>query len=321
MSLKLKITLGILGFVAGFILIRVGLIFNKSFQGAANILNAMPKPTSTPGDPLNQDSDGDGLSDRDEIIYGTDPFNKDTDGDGFWHGEEMAMGYDPMDPTSNPKTKIKAAAWLAPTTNLTDRVLNLTMASVINNSGELDPREMTGQKFADILQSINAAATLSLMIKPPSDSDIRITTDNGKEAVRKYLNSITGIIEEGLFSSSGIIYQSVGETGGTSSAYPTYYEKIHGSLLIIEVPSSWKELHKALLTDFLQLASSFKAMANINEDPIKATFALSQIQDSFLQLINLVNQASSLAKSQNVPTDDSILQMVESANSILSLPK
>ena len=43
-------------------------------------------------------SDGDGLSDDDEInIYGTDPFNPDTDGDGAGDGVEVNAGYDPLD--------------------------------------------------------------------------------------------------------------------------------------------------------------------------------------------------------------------------------
>jgi len=44
------------------------------------------------------DSDGDGLSDYDEIaIYGTNPNHRDSDGDGMWDGWEVANGFDPLD--------------------------------------------------------------------------------------------------------------------------------------------------------------------------------------------------------------------------------
>ena len=42
------------------------------------------------------DSDGDGLSDEEEAIYGTDPHNPDTDGDGYTDGEEVKAGFDPL---------------------------------------------------------------------------------------------------------------------------------------------------------------------------------------------------------------------------------
>jgi len=42
------------------------------------------------------DSDGDGLTDAEEAIFGTDPFNPDTDGDGLRDGEEVKVyGTDP----------------------------------------------------------------------------------------------------------------------------------------------------------------------------------------------------------------------------------
>jgi len=45
------------------------------------------------------DSDGDGLSDADEVeVYSTDPQNPDTDGDGVNDGDEVAQGTDPNDP-------------------------------------------------------------------------------------------------------------------------------------------------------------------------------------------------------------------------------
>ena len=46
----------------------------------------------------NSDDDLDGLSNFDEMRYGTDPKNPDTDGDGFSDGVEVAQGSDPSDP-------------------------------------------------------------------------------------------------------------------------------------------------------------------------------------------------------------------------------
>jgi hypothetical protein len=52
---------------------------------------------------INTDSDGDGLTDFEELnTYFTDPNNADTDGDGFSDAEEIAGEFNPFDPNSNP---------------------------------------------------------------------------------------------------------------------------------------------------------------------------------------------------------------------------
>jgi len=48
------------------------------------------------------DSDGDGLTDEEEIALGTDPFKADTDGDGHGDGEEVNAGTDPLSESSYP---------------------------------------------------------------------------------------------------------------------------------------------------------------------------------------------------------------------------
>ena len=52
------------------------------------------------GDPLDlndDDTDGDGLSNREEADLGTDPNLEDTDGDGYFDGEEVSIGSNPLD--------------------------------------------------------------------------------------------------------------------------------------------------------------------------------------------------------------------------------
>lgn len=47
------------------------------------------------------DSDGDGISDKDEIAQGTDPNNADTDGDGVNDGDERSLGTNPNNPDTD----------------------------------------------------------------------------------------------------------------------------------------------------------------------------------------------------------------------------
>ncbi|MBF9647496.1 YSIRK-type signal peptide-containing protein, partial [Streptococcus pseudopneumoniae] len=47
-------------------------------------------------DPLKQDTDGDGLTDKQEIDKGTDPLKQDTDGDGLTDKQEVDKGTDPL---------------------------------------------------------------------------------------------------------------------------------------------------------------------------------------------------------------------------------
>lgn len=56
-------------------------------------LNARRMPVNSILNPTPEDADGDGLTDEEEVVYGTDPFNPDTDHDGLTDGEEgLSLG-------------------------------------------------------------------------------------------------------------------------------------------------------------------------------------------------------------------------------------
>lgn len=121
----------LIGGVAGIIAI-IGIAFGGwyiFFGGSApqQAASPTPVPTDSSGLPINssspnpsvgpiafrgvcpdtwvgqKDTDGDGLPDSVEAIYGTDPNNPDTDGDGFSDGAEVKTGHDPLNPNSSAK--------------------------------------------------------------------------------------------------------------------------------------------------------------------------------------------------------------------------
>ena len=65
-------------------------------------------------DPLDADSDDDGLSDGAEVNnHATDPLDPDSDGDGLDDGTEVAAGSDPNDPESIPAAVPAVSRWPA----------------------------------------------------------------------------------------------------------------------------------------------------------------------------------------------------------------
>lgn len=139
---------------------------------ANNPVNSGTNNNTTPNSGTNNgvDSDGDGVSDDEEIINGTDPNNPDTDGDGLPDGEEKRLGTDPLNPDSdgdglldgaevsagsNPKFADEPCAFERYTASLEEKPVDIIF--VIDNSGsmseEIEAVETNiNANFADIIR-------------------------------------------------------------------------------------------------------------------------------------------------------------------------
>ena len=155
-------------------------------------------PTATSGIADNistRDSDGDGLPDWEERIYGADPYKSDTDGDGTFDGEEIRLGRDPAKQNTAPEgqapndlLKIIQDPHFA--TSSTD-LLGLKkefFAKYLAAQGQ-NIRETT---YRDLIKGFDAKK-----ITPHNELiDLNISSDNSPEALRKYGNAFGLLINK-----------------------------------------------------------------------------------------------------------------------------
>jgi len=74
----------------------------ENIATSKGLIAGNPKPNPLPAQNFDLDTDGDGLTNDQEVDYGTDPKNPDSDGDGFKDGEEVKNGYNPYGPGKLP---------------------------------------------------------------------------------------------------------------------------------------------------------------------------------------------------------------------------
>ena len=123
-------------------------------------------------DPNSRDSDGDGLSDGDEVlIHGSDPLNPDTDGDSVIDGEETELGFNPGQvptptsaslPTQTPNPTA-AALPVGQSVSISDVQLTVTAVAANVYCGIPIPYKSQWDEDADENLADGAAAILAMI--------------------------------------------------------------------------------------------------------------------------------------------------------------
>jgi hypothetical protein len=263
-----------------------------------------------------QDSDGDNLSNEEELSYGTDPYNSDTDGDGYTDFIEINSGYDPLKHapgdkivnnsavnqvagTSTEKKGVENASDKNLTEELSEKTANLINQSQSENKeiGVDDLDEIINQTMGEEITFENLPEidedTIKILNKNYSNLSEEARDEKEKEDATQYLTAVGYIIvtnspqsigtEEDVSSFQNEILSYVSEFSNDTSTIPEYFndladkgESMLDQLKDIEVPESLLEYH----VKGLQLANYAISLKDqhedTSEDPVSTAIYLSK---------------------------------------------
>lgn len=203
-----------------------------------------------------KDSDSDGLSDWEEVLWKTDSKKKDTDGDGTNDGEEVALSRDPL--KKGPNDKYSETNSLVDSytpffqtdyNTLTSKVARTILTKSTEGAGAAATAEITAQIKAE-LEIAKIYKKENLITFEPTD----------KKKMEKYSEELMRIQVEEI--------SAVAKNIKNPYSYSDSYKNMALRLSAIEVPSNLAGLHIDYINNFNALSIMAKRVADSEKDPV-----------------------------------------------------
>ncbi|MCH7882795.1 hypothetical protein IIA95_00010 [Patescibacteria group bacterium] len=263
----------------------------------------------TAAEPKNiaQDSDGDGLKDWEEQLWGTDPNNPDTDGDGTTDNEEIQLGRNPLKPAPNDaltEASSKTASAIngsSETLTLTDKMARYLLSTYLQEKN-------LGLAFPDLKNQIVSSLTRELKsyeVFPDkfSKENIIINPQKSRKTIRAYANELGSIIsnernknqiiKNELETLAEILNRkealSETETPPAFQKYIQAYENIVNRMQKLSVPENYAPYHLALMNSFFHLAQIDKRLNAFLLDPAAGMKTIYQYNDKSATVAKILN--------------------------------
>lgn len=294
-------------FAVGFFVIQsTGILQWDKEKGviSASLKGSSVKQTETPPiDPF-LDTDGDGITDVDELRIGTDPKKADTDNDGYTDKQEIDTGHDPL---VNAKKASEVAAKAS-----TSPVIKVSSGSAVTLPSSQQPGNPSNPNTVlDSLKSADSLGNLALLnttinngnatLPEISDKEIIISQNDGRSAIQNYLASLMGIfIKDSPWSGkedfesafNAVRMGSVEQLNKTLEAQAIAYEH----LKLVPVPPSVVETHKKILSTMRLSMDAMSVLASVmtTPDSAKGLDAISKFQIALSSWNDLGNTLQNL---------------------------
>jgi hypothetical protein len=255
----------------------------------------------TVGSLIDRDTDGDGILNWEESLWGTDPTKIDTDGDGEPDGAEIAKMKGTSGNNYGDNTTIDEE-------NLTEtdkfsRELFSTVVT-LGQAGQIDQNTIDKLSNSMVEQMVNPATK-----KVFSFSDIKTTPDSSVKAVQDYSNALNSIFKKSsmLFKSSyeGVAYEISKNFADVLQKYvantedasildgldPTIREMraLVEAMSGMNVPEEFLALHLGALNGIERAVENLSDIKLANSDPILAMGAGQKLEENINLLQDTIN--------------------------------
>lgn len=226
------------------------------------------------GDIVDKDTDGDGIADWEEFLWGTDPDNTDTDGDGIPDNIEIEQKRKESQPDIGQDEEQGLNE-----TEIFARELFATLIS-LKQSGNLNP---------ETLSQLGSMLGQNLLAPPPAtvenkyklnDLNIVSASNSTLEAYFRDMNELTQeYYELGLGDELGLMANVVQTQDEDSlltlARISDGYKSFGEELKDLEVPQNVSSAHLSLLNSSIKVGESLGALTAVSENPLVALRGIS----------------------------------------------
>lgn len=220
-----------------------------------------------------KDTDGDGLNDWEEILWGTDINNPDSDGDGTEDGAEVVLGRNPnkagpddifIKADSFNEKLIKIESKIKPDTITAKTSVELAK-QVFNsqlNKGEVSVEEIISNAQSEIKISEKYSA-----------KNLLIISNSTQEDIRDYGNNFATIYKEEILKMNNSLDKSV-------DMFVAGYKNLSLRMSTIRVPQEIANIHNDFINNIDLAANIIKVISESNEDPVKSYLLLPKYNEA-----------------------------------------
>ena len=264
-----------------------------------------------------KDSDGDGLSDWEEALYGTSPSIVDTSNLGMTDGEAVARGLivpisiaDISPAPSSPASADSGGLPPAPREGtLTAAFAKTFFALFVKAKQASGGADLSESEMNDVASQALSSLGTALGIAPDFKSAKDITVSgSGADALKEFAVNAEAILlkNTSMATTSEINYlKRVVEDGDATalpyiSAIAKVYRDSAIGLAVLPVPAELAGDHLALINAMMRMSQISADFAKVNDDPLTTILALKQYPQAVLNLGNTFIHIGSVYKTAGI---------------------